>query len=153
MAREYIGAPLPVRLQPAAIFRARRVQRAAPAGVQLPATSVTRAKENTMPKYLIEAAYTAEGLRGLQKDKASGRRQALAKAVESLEGKLEAFYFSMGDRDVVSIVEAPDAVSMAALSLAASATGLVRVNTTALLSVEEVDRALEKKHSYRGPGA
>jgi len=53
-----------------------------------------------MPKYLIEAAYTAEGLRGLQKDKASGRRQALAKAVESLEGKLEAFYFSMGARRV-----------------------------------------------------
>jgi len=106
-----------------------------------------------MPKYLIEAAYTAEGLRGLQKDKASGRRQALAKAVESLEGKVEAFYFSMGDRDVVTIVEAPDAVSVAALSLAASATGLLRVKTTALLSVEEVDRALEKKHSYRGPGA
>jgi len=106
-----------------------------------------------MPKYLIEAAYTAEGLRGLQKDKASGRRQALLKAVESLEGKVEAFYFSMGDRDVVVIVEAPDAVSVAALSLAASATGLVRVRTTALLTVEEVDRALEKKHSYRGPGA
>jgi uncharacterized protein with GYD domain len=106
-----------------------------------------------MPKYLIEAAYTAEGLRGLQKDKASGRRQALVKAVESLEGKLDAFYFSMGDRDVLAIVEAPDAVSIAALSLAASATGLVRVRTTALLSVEEVDRALEKKHGYRGPGA
>jgi uncharacterized protein with GYD domain len=106
-----------------------------------------------MPKYLVEAAYTAEGLRGLQKDKASGRRQAFVKAVESLEGKVEAFYFSMGDRDVVAILEAPDAVSVAALSLAASATGLVRVRTTALLGVEEVDRALEKKHSYRGPGA
>ncbi len=106
-----------------------------------------------MPKYLIEAAYTPEGLRGLQKDKASGRRQALVKAVESLEGRLECCYFSMGDADVVAIVEAPDAVSVAALSLAASATGLLRVKTTALLSVEEVDRALAKKHSYRGPGA
>ena len=106
-----------------------------------------------MPKYFIEATYTAEGLRGLQKDKASGRRQALIKAVQSLEGKLEACYYSMGDRDVIAIVEAPDAVSVAALSLAASATGLLRVKTTALLSVEEVDRALEKKHSYRGPGA
>jgi hypothetical protein len=35
-------------------------------------------KEKTMPKYLIEASYTAEGLRGLQKDKASGRKQACA---------------------------------------------------------------------------
>ena len=44
-----------------------------------------------MPKFLIEAAYTAEGLRGLQKDKASGRRDAVVKAVEGLEGKVEAF--------------------------------------------------------------
>jgi uncharacterized protein with GYD domain len=106
-----------------------------------------------MPKYLIEAAYSAEGLRGLHKDKASGRRQAVVKAVESLEGKVEAFYFAMGERDVVSIIEVPDAVSAAALSLAASASGLVRVNTTALLGVEEVDRALAKKLTYRAPGA
>ncbi len=105
-----------------------------------------------MPKYLIEAAYTAEGLRGLKRDKASGRRQAVAKGVESLEGKLEAFYFSMGEHDVVAIVDVPDAVSVAALSLAASATGLVRVKTTALLAAEEIDRALEKKLTYRGPG-
>ena len=106
-----------------------------------------------MPKYLIEAAYTAEGLRGLHKDKASGRRAAVVKAVESLEGKVEGFYYSMGESDVVCIVEVPDAVSVAALSLAASASGLVRVTTTALLSVEEIDRALEKKLAYRGPGA
>ena len=106
-----------------------------------------------MPKYLIEAVYTAEGLRGLHKDKASGRRQAVVKAVESLEGKVEAFYFSMGESDVVSIVDVPDAVSVAALSLAASASGLVRVQTTALLGVEEIDRALDKKLNYRGPGA
>src|ERR1700746_4070929 len=106
-----------------------------------------------MPKYLIEAAYTADGLRGLQKDKASGRKQAVVKAMQSSEGKLEAFYFAIGERDVVMIVEAPDAVSVAALSLAASATGLVRVKTTALLGVEEIDRALEKKFTYRGPGA
>jgi len=29
-----------------------------------------------MPKYLISASYTAEGLKGLQHDKASGRQRA-----------------------------------------------------------------------------
>ncbi|HVN44105.1 MAG TPA: GYD domain-containing protein [Steroidobacteraceae bacterium] len=106
-----------------------------------------------MPKYLIEATYTAEGLRGLHKDKASGRRQVVVKAVDSLEGRVEAFYFSMGESDVVVIVDVPDAVSVAALSLAASATGLVRVKTTALLSAEEIDRAIDKKLAYRAPGA
>jgi uncharacterized protein with GYD domain len=106
-----------------------------------------------MPKYLVEAAYTAEGLRGLNKDTASGRRQAVIKAVESLEGKVESFYYAFGKRDVVSIVELPDAVSAAALSLAASSTGLVRTRITPLLTAEDADRALAKKLSYRGPGA
>jgi uncharacterized protein with GYD domain len=106
-----------------------------------------------MPKYLIEAAYTAEGLRGLQKDKASGRRDAVVKTVEGLDGKVEAFYFAMGKRDVIVIAELPDAVTAAALSLAVSASGLVRVATTALLGVEEIDRALAKKLSWRAPGA
>ena len=30
-----------------------------------------------MPKYLVQASYTAEGLKGLQKDKASGARRLL----------------------------------------------------------------------------
>jgi uncharacterized protein with GYD domain len=106
-----------------------------------------------MAKYLIEAAYTAEGIRGLHKDKATGRKQAVIKAVESLEGKVESFYFAFGERDVVVITEMPDAASAAALSLAASATGLVRCKVTALLSVEETDRALSKKLTYKAPGA
>jgi uncharacterized protein with GYD domain len=106
-----------------------------------------------MAKYLIQASYTAEGLRGLQKDKASGRKQAVSKVVESLEGKVEAMYFALGDHDVVLIVDMPDIVSGAALSLAVSATGLVRTKSTALLTIEETDRALAKKIVYRAPGA
>lgn len=44
-----------------------------------------------MPKYLFQAAYTAEGVKGLEKDKASGRKAALSKAIEGLGGKLECF--------------------------------------------------------------
>jgi uncharacterized protein with GYD domain len=110
-------------------------------------------KERTMSKYLVEAAYTADGLRGLQKDKASGRKQAVTKVVESLEGKVDSLYFAFGEYDVVIIADLPDAISAAALSLAVSATGLVRTKTTALLTVEETDRALAKKVSYRAPGA
>ena len=106
-----------------------------------------------MPKYLVQAAYTAEGLKGLQKDKASGRKQAVAQAVEGLGGKLDALYFSLGDHDVVLIVDMPDAVSGAALGLRVSASGLVRTKTTALLTIEEADRALSKTVDYRAPGS
>jgi len=105
-----------------------------------------------MAKYLIEASYTAEGLRGLQKDKASGRQQAVTRLIEGLEGRLEGMYFALGDHDVVLIVDVPDIITGAALSLAVSATGLVRTRSTALLTVEETDRALAKKVIYRAPG-
>jgi uncharacterized protein with GYD domain len=105
-----------------------------------------------MPKYMIEASYTAQGLKGLQKDKSSGRKAAVSKAVDALGGKLDAYYFALGERDVVAILDLPDAVSATALALAVSATGLVRTKTTVLLTVEETDRALQKKIAYRAPG-
>jgi uncharacterized protein with GYD domain len=44
-----------------------------------------------MPKFLITGRYTAEGLKGLQKDKATGREKAVAAACEAAGGKLDAF--------------------------------------------------------------
>jgi uncharacterized protein with GYD domain len=105
-----------------------------------------------MPKYLIQASYTAEGLKGLQKDKASGRKLAIASAVEALGGKFEAFYYAFGADDVIAILDLPDNVSASALSLSVSASGLVRTKTTPLLSVEETDKALAKSANYRAPG-
>jgi uncharacterized protein with GYD domain len=109
-------------------------------------------REETMPKYLIQASYTAEGLKGLQKDKASGRRNAVAQAVEGIGGRLEAIYYSLGKDDVFVIVDAPNIGAVAAMSIAVSASGLVRTRTTALMTVEEVDQALAKSVSYRAPG-
>ena len=105
-----------------------------------------------MPKYLLTASYTAEGLRGLQKDKASGRVRAATAAIEAAGGKVECFYYALGEDDIVGIVDYPDNVSAASLSLAVSASGLVRTRTTALMTPEEVDRALEKNLNYRAPG-
>ena len=50
-----------------------------------------------MPKYLFQAAYAAQGLKGLEKDKASGRKAALSQAVESVGGKLEALYWALAN--------------------------------------------------------
>jgi uncharacterized protein with GYD domain len=105
-----------------------------------------------MPKYLIQASYTAEGLKGLQKDKASGRRQAVLNALEPLRGKLESFNYAFGDDDVVAVIDMPDNVNAAAMCLAIAASGLVRLKTTPLLTVEETDQALAKSINYRAPG-
>ena len=105
-----------------------------------------------MPKYMIQAAYTAEGLKGLQKDKASGRREVVNAALNALGGKLESFYFAFGDYDVVCIADAPDNTAIAALAVTVSASGLVRTKVTPLLTIEEVDKSLQKSVSYRAPG-
>lgn len=106
-----------------------------------------------MAKYLCQASYTAEGLRGVLKDSASGRKAAVETAVRALGGKLDAIYYCFGKYDVILIVDLPDNVAAATLAVNASASGLVRVRTTPLLTIEETDKALGGKVAYRAPGA
>jgi uncharacterized protein with GYD domain len=113
---------------------------------------VSTGKEDRLPKYLFHASYSTDGLHGLDGDSASGRRADVQAAVKAVGGKMEAFYYAFGPDDVVIILDLPDNVTAAAISLGTSATGLVRVRTTALLTVEEVDKALQVKMSYRAPG-
>jgi uncharacterized protein with GYD domain len=108
-----------------------------------------------MPKYLIEGAYSHEGLKGLVKDGGSGRRAAVEAATKALGGRIESMYYGFGTSDVYVIVEAPDNVSVAAFALAVGATGaLAHFKTTVLLTTDEVDQAAKKAAgaSYRAPG-
>jgi len=105
-----------------------------------------------MPKFLVEASYTAEGYKGLAKDGASHRKSVLAKAAKKLGGKLDAMYYCLGEHDLILIVDMPDHVSVAALASAACASGAARTMTTTLLTIEEADKALSKKTGYRAPG-
>jgi uncharacterized protein with GYD domain len=106
-----------------------------------------------MAKFMVAVSYTAEGLRGLAKDKASGRQKVVEQALASLGGKLEAMYFAFGKTDAFAICDCPDNVSAAALGLTVSASGMVRTRITPLLTVEEADQALSKTVAYRAPGA
>ena len=105
-----------------------------------------------MPKYLIQASYTAEGAKGLLKEGGSKRREAAEQALRSAGGKLEAFYFALGDTDAFAIVDAPDHATVSAASLAISASGAVRTKTVVLLTPEDLDQAAKKSISYRAPG-
>lgn len=108
-----------------------------------------------MAKYLIEAGYSHEGLKGVLKDGGTGRRNAVETAVKALGGRVEAFYFGFGESDVYAIVDAPDNVSVAAFALAVGATGIAgHYKTIALLTPEEIDQAAKKAAgaSYRPPG-
>jgi uncharacterized protein with GYD domain len=105
-----------------------------------------------MSKYLVQASYTADGLKGLQKDGAASRVQSANKVAEALGGKCDAFYWAFGEQDVVAIFDLPNTVDMAALAFAVSASGLIRTKTTPLLTASEADGALKKSVDFRPPG-
>ena len=105
-----------------------------------------------MPRYLFQASYTAEGAKGLLKDGGSKRREVAEETIKGLGGKLEAYYFALGETDAFIIADVPDNVSVAALSLAVNASGAVHTKTTVLLTPEEMDKATKKTVKYRPPG-
>lgn len=105
-----------------------------------------------MVKFLITGSYTTDGAKALAKEGGSQRKAAVEKMLGSLGGKLEAFYFAFGDTDICVIADVPDTTSGAALSLAVNASGMVKINSVLLMTVEEVDAACKKTVNYRPPG-
>src|SRR3979411_2146637 len=105
-----------------------------------------------MPKYLLHGSYTVDGINGVLKEGGTSRRAAVESAVKALGGKLDAFYFTFGAGDVVAIVDGPDNVTAAALSMGIAATGTVRTTTTVILTPEEIDQAAKKTLSFRAAG-
>ncbi len=105
-----------------------------------------------MPKYLIQASYTAEGAKGLIKDGGTKRRETVKGVIEGLGGKLEAFYYAFGEDDVIVIADLPDHAAAAAISVTVGATGTVGCKTTVLLTPGEMDEAMQRSVSYTPPG-
>ena len=105
-----------------------------------------------MPKYLLKANYVGEGIKGVLKEGGTSRRAAAQKAVKSLGGKGEAFYFAFGKHDAYMIMDLPDHASALNLAMTVGASGAVAVETLVLLTPEEVDAAAKKATKYRPPG-
>ena len=105
-----------------------------------------------MAKYLWQANYVGEGIKGLLKEGGSSRRALVEKIIDSMGGKLEAFYYAFGETDLYAIVDMPDNVSAAAFSLTVASSGAVTLKTTVLMTPEEIDKAAKKIPNYRPPG-
>jgi uncharacterized protein with GYD domain len=105
-----------------------------------------------MGKYLFEANYLGDGIKGLMNEGGSKRRDALRDALASVGGTLECFYYAFGETDVLGVFEVPDTAGAAALSLMINSTGNVSVRLKPLMSPEDLDEAAKKTPSYRAPG-
>ena len=108
-----------------------------------------------MAMYLSRFSYTPDTWARLVKNP-EDRREAARTYIESVGGKLHGFWYAFGERDGVTLWEAPDNVSMSAVAIAIGSGGAVsNLETTVLVTVEETLDALRRAQEiqYRPPGA
>jgi uncharacterized protein with GYD domain len=106
-----------------------------------------------MSNYLLQVAYTPEAWANMIAHP-HDRIGEVRPVVEKLGGKIVHGWFAFGDYDLVSIVEMPSNVEMAAFSVAAAAGGAIRsIKTTPLMTTSEGIEALKKaaKSGYKAP--
>lgn len=100
-----------------------------------------------MSFYLLQISYTAAATKAMVEHPQS-REDMARKAIESLGGKLHAFYFAFGACDVVLIAEFSDNVTAAAVSMAVGSSGMFsRLETTVLMTTAESMEAMKKAKS------
>ena len=106
-----------------------------------------------MPKYLLLANYTAQGLQGLLKEGGTSRRRVFEEMAKEQGGNLESFYYAFGGADLYLTFDLPDTATAAAVSIAIGAGGALDISTVQLITPEEIDEACDKTVTYRLPGA
>jgi uncharacterized protein with GYD domain len=105
-----------------------------------------------MPKYLIEASYSTEGVRGIADKGGTARREVVEQLIAATGGKMESVYFAFGDVDLYGICEPPSNEAAAAIALSVNRSGAVKTRTVVLLTPEEIDAAAKMAPEYRPPG-
>jgi uncharacterized protein with GYD domain len=108
-----------------------------------------------MPLYLTRFSYTPETWARLIANP-EDRRKAATEYIETVGGKLLGFWYAFGAHDAMTLWEAPDNVSHAAVVLAIGSGGAVtNLETTVLMTVEDTMEAMRtaQRVKYRPPGA
>ncbi len=94
-----------------------------------------------MPRYLMLTKLTAQGVQTLKANPA--RLREVNRDVEELGAKVLHQWATIGEYDFVNIVEAPDAATIAKVSLALGARGSAKLQSLELLEVDALIAALE----------
>ncbi len=106
-----------------------------------------------MPKYLVTANYTLEGLKGVRQKGAKSRADAVGDMIKGLGGTMDSFYFAFGPADVYVVADLPDDETAAAIAFTVSAAGGATTSTVKLLTVEQADSARGLSVGYTPPGS
>ncbi|HEX9179019.1 MAG TPA: GYD domain-containing protein [Burkholderiales bacterium] len=95
-----------------------------------------------MATYISLFSFTDQGIRSV---KETTRRAEAAKELAKKYGAtLKAVYWTLGQYDLVAILEAPDAAQAAAFGMAIGSMGNIRGQTLTAFTAQEVDGMLGK---------
>ena len=94
-----------------------------------------------MPMFILLSTLTQQGVQTLKTN--PERLREVNKDVEELGARVLHQWATLGEFDFVNIVEAPDVVTIAKVSLALSARGSIKIETLPALDIQEFLGTLE----------
>lgn len=94
-----------------------------------------------MPLYLMLTSLTEKGVQTLNSNPA--RLREVNQDVEELGARVLHQWASIGEYDFVNVVEAPDDLTLAKVSVRLSARGSLKVESLPLVSIDELITTLE----------
>lgn len=106
-----------------------------------------------MAHYMVQFSYGSDAISSMVKNP-QDRGAIIAGMAQGWGGRVESFYFAFGDYDGVAILEVPDNVTMAALSMAIAGSGAIKAfKTTVLIPMSQAVEAMRKAGSvgYQPP--
>ena len=95
-----------------------------------------------MATYIVLASFTDQGIRNIKDT--TKRADALKEAAKSLGATVKDVYWTLGQYDVATIVDAPDDAIVTALGLTLGKSGNVRTQTLRAFSRADMDAILGK---------
>ena len=95
-----------------------------------------------MATYISLSSFTGQGIRSVKES--TRRADAVKEAAKKFGAQLTQIYWTLGQYDVVAVIEAPDDKSAAAFAMGVSAAGNVRSQTLRAFTREEMNAILGK---------
>src|SRR5688572_11326929 len=95
-----------------------------------------------MPTYIVLGTFTDQGVRNVKDT--TKRAEAVKQAARKLGATVKDVYWTLGQYDVATVIDAPDEAAITALGLTIGASGNVRTQTLRAFSAEEISQILNR---------
>ena len=95
-----------------------------------------------MATYIVLGQFTEQGIRNVKET--TKRAQALKDLAKKFGSTVTATYWTIGQYDVVAMIEAPDDMALTGLLLSLGTTGNIRTQTLRAFSADDMGQILGK---------